>query len=583
MNEDFNKNLRAFNPESYRWNVLDEEEFKARYEFVFNKVAKALTRTFGPYGANTIKEYDSYVTSTKDGWQVLKYIKFNDRVLGVILNTLVDICNKVQTRVGDGTTTSIVSSDKLLTEIRESEIFKTMRPKEFMLKFGQVVDEICKKIDEMSIKIDPEKNLEDIKNIALISTNDDKFVSNMIYDIYVKTNNPVIDFVKSNNLYTTCDIVEGFKIKACYIDGIYALDDQGNNVCKNPYILMFDNTVERASHTKIINDAANIALDEGRKLFVIAPYYNEGMLAKIQYDVNKIIQETRDREALDIVYCRVPLPNGLDKINFSDFAVFTGGRIITSQDMYEQTETGYDVKEDFPVKEYLGEVGKIRVSGREILINGFYNINQEKYEAVRLQARLDFEKAQEEAEAQAAARYTELYNKKMRLSRLSGKMSVINVGGGSPMELEANYDAVEDATKACESAYKYGYNIGGSLMVPIAIEELKKETKEMDPNGETIMEIIDRAYRKVFLEVLNNKDRHFIGGIDEEDLEKNKAIVEECIKRRTCYDLLTEEFSNRIVNPANTDIEILRASSSIIASLMSSNQYLSVVINEQIK
>lgn len=583
MNEDFNKNLRAFNPESYRWNVLDEEEFKARYEFVFNKVAKALTRTFGPYGANTIKEYDSYVTSTKDGWQVLKYIKFNDRVLGVILNTLVDICNKVQTRVGDGTTTSIVSSDKLLTEIRESEIFKTMRPKEFMLKFGQVVDEICKKIDEMSIKIDPEKNLEDIKNIALISTNDDKFVSNMIYDIYVKTNNPVIDFVKSNNLYTTCDIVEGFKIKACYIDGIYALDDQGNNVCKNPYILMFDNTVERASHTKIINDAANIALDEGRKLFVIAPYYNEGMLAKIQYDVNKIIQETRDREALDIVYCRVPLPNGLDKINFSDFAVFTGGRIITSQDMYEQTETGYDVKENFPVKEYLGEVGKIRVSGREILINGFYNINQEKYEAVRLQARLDFEKAQEEAEAQAAARYTELYNKKMRLSRLSGKMSVINVGGGSPMELEANYDAVEDATKACESAYKYGYNIGGSLMVPIAIEELKKETKEMDPNRETIMEIIDRAYRKVFLEVLNNKDRHFIGGIDEEDLEKNKAIVEECIKRRTCYDLLTEEFSNRIVNPANTDIEILRASSSIIASLMSSNQYLSVVINEQIK
>jgi hypothetical protein len=151
------------------------------------------------------------------------------------------------------------------------------------------------------------------------------------------------------------------------------------------------------------------------------------------------------------------------------------------------------------------------------------------------------------------------------------------------MELEANYDVVEDATKACESAYKYGYNIGGSLMVPIAIEELRKETKELDPHKDTIMAIIDRAYRKVFLEVLNNKDRHYIGGIDEEDVEKNKAIVEECIKRRTCYDLLKEEYSNRIINPANTDIEILRASSSIIASLMSSNQYLSVVINEQIK
>lgn len=583
MNEDFNKNLRAFNPENYRWNVLEEEEFKERYEFVFNKVAKALTRTFGPYGANTIKEYDSFVTSTKDGWQVLKYIKFNDRVLSVILNTLVDICNKVQTRVGDGTTTSIVSSDKLLSEIRESEIFKTMRPKEFMSKFGEVVEEICKKIDEMSIKIDPNKNLEDIKNIALISTNDDEFVSNMIYDIYVQTKNPVIDFVKSNNLTTTCDIIEGFKIKACYIDPIYALDDSGNNTSKNPYILMFDNTMERSSHSKIIDEAANIAIDEGRKLIVIAPYYNEGMLAKIRDDVNKILNQTRSRESLDVVYCRVPLPNGQDKVNFTDFAVFTGGRVITSQDMYEQTETGYDVKEDFPVREFLGEVGKIRINDKEILINGFYNMNKEKYDAVVLQAKLDFEKAQSEAEAQASARYVELYNKKMRLSRLSGKVSVINVGGGSPMELEANYDVVEDATKACESAYKYGYNIGGSLMVPIAIEELRRETKEIDPHKDTIMSIIDRAYRKVFLEVLNNKDRHYIGGIDEEDVKKNKAIVEECIKRRTCYDLLKEEFSNRIINPANTDIEILRASSSIIASLMSSNQYLSVVINEQIK
>ena len=583
MNEDFNKNLRAFNPENYRWNVLEEEEFKERYEFVFNKVAKALTRTFGPYGANTIKEYDSFVTSTKDGWQVLKYIKFNDRVLSVILNTLVDICNKVQTRVGDGTTTSIVSSDKLLSEIRESEIFKTMRPKEFMSKFGEVVEEICKKIDEMSIKIDPNKNLEDIKNIALISTNDDEFVSNMIYDIYVQTKNPVIDFVKSNNLTTTCDIIEGFKIKACYIDPIYALDDSGNNTSKNPYILMFDNTMERSSHSKIIDEASNIAIDEGRKLIVIAPYYNEGMLAQIRDDVNKILNQTRSRESLDVVYCRVPLPNGQDKVNFTDFAVFTGGRVITSQDMYEQTETGYDVKEDFPVREFLGEVGKIRINDKEILINGFYNMNKEKYDAVVLQAKLDFEKAQSEAEAQASARYVELYNKKMRLSRLSGKVSVINVGGGSPMELEANYDVVEDATKACESAYKYGYNIGGSLMVPIAIEELRRETKEMDPHKDTIMSIIDRAYRKVFLEVLNNKDRHYIGGIDEEDVKKNKAIVEECIKRRTCYDLLKEEFSNRIINPANTDIEILRASSSIIASLMSSNQYLSVVINEQIK
>lgn len=581
MNEEFNKGCQTFNPENYRWNVLDEEQFKARYEFVFNKVAKALTRTFGPYGANTTKEYDSFVTSTKDGWQVLKSIKFNDRVLNVIMNTLVDICNKVQTKVGDGTTTSIVSSDKLLTEIRSSKELRKIRPKDFMAKFNIVVDAICKKIDEMSIKIDPDVNLEDIRNIALISTNDDVEVSDMIYNIYKETKNPVIDFVKSNNRVTTCEIVEGYKLKAGYIDDIYAMSDNGMAIVKDPVILMFDNTVEKSSHYEIIQKAAMIAVGKRTKLIVIAPYYNEHMLKQISQDVNNVLKMTKDRTQIDTIYCNVPLPNGRDKINFTDFAVFTGANVISSEDMFEVTDTGYELRKDFDVEEYLGTVSNIRINSKEILINGFHNMIEDKYKAVCEQAKREYKEASEEAEAQASARHVELYLKRMRVSKLTGKMSAIYVGGGSPIEMEAKYDAVEDATKACESAYKYGYNIGGSLMVPIVIEELIKEEKDVE--CKMLMELIDRAYRKVFLEVLNNKDRFYTGELDPADNDKNKEIVNNCIKNRTCYDLVEEEYSNRIVNPSNTDIEVLRASSSIIASLMSCNQYLSVVINEQVK
>lgn len=65
-------------------------------------------------------------------------------------------------------------------------------------------------IKDKSKKIE---NTEDIKNIALVSSNNDLEIANNIKDIYDNTNfNVVIDVVESENDLTNYEIVNGFTI-----------------------------------------------------------------------------------------------------------------------------------------------------------------------------------------------------------------------------------------------------------------------------------------------------------------------------------------------------------------------------------
>ena len=71
-------------------------------------------------------------------------------------------------------------------------------------------------------------------------------------------------------------------------------------------------------------------------------------------------------------------------------------------------------------------------------------------------------------------------NAKQRLSKMRCKMGVINVGGFTELEKSANYDLVEDAVKACESAYLYGYVPGQSISIRTAIKKIMENNENRD-------------------------------------------------------------------------------------------------------
>ena len=552
------------------WNVIDEKTFRERTRQVFEQVSDTLTNTLGPYGATTIIEKFGEMHITKDGWSILKKISFEDSIDQNILQLLTNISAQVVIKVGDGSTSSIVAANSILKQLENSNILKKVRPKEFMDILKKVVDEISNEILDASTKIDVEKDpeLNEIYRLALISTNGDEEVSRIIQTIYRETLNPSIEFVKSKSARTTYEIIEGYQANITYLDAIYANNDEGICNIDNPLILMFDHKLDKETHfDPIIQKAIQRSMAENRRLVVIAPHYDRYFLDYIAGSTNL---EFRSRGTTQVVYTRVSLMNNLFQEQFNDFAIMTGGMIIREANLDElyNPESGVDLNN------FIGEVEKISIGPKSTLIKGFIKRNEEMYQLALRDAKSKYTKL-EETHRELNIVDSKLYDLKKRISKLRGKMGVIHVGGNSSLEKTSNYDLVEDAVKACESAFNYGFNIGGNLIIPISIGKLLREKYGDNSSIESqVLKLLWNAFVEVFTKVLRNK-------ITEKTYDELEPIVHHCIETKTCYNLISDEYSTDVINPCYTDIEILRAATSIVSLLLSSNQYVSIKINRE--
>ena len=190
-------------------------------------------------------------------------------------------------------------------------------------------------------------------------------------------------------------------------------------------------------------------------------------------------------------------------------------------------------------------------------------------------------------------------NFKQRVSKLKCKMGVINVGGNTELAKSANYDLVEDAVKACESSYLYGYVPGQNIAIQTAIYDLKQEIKDETKLG--FLNAISAAFTNVTKILLENKfgkdsmNRDVVAGMVVESVNSQEVIdinhtTIEAVKKDSCWKgsyntLETQEngtkviniaYTQNVINSCMTDIEILKAASNIIGLLISSNQYVAI-------
>ena len=551
------------------WNVIEEKEFKRKIDSVFSQVSNALTKTLGPYGSTTIIEKYGECHITKDGWSVIKNIRFNDTVSNNIMMLLLRISAQVVIKVGDGSTTSIVAANSILKEMKAHEsIINKMRPKEFINTLNNCVNYLVDRIYSSSIEVNKE-TFEEIFKLAYISTNGDAQISNIIQNIYKTTNNPSIEYVKSKTNDTTYEIIDGYRGNITYIDNIFTTNDDGTCVINNPMVLMFDHKIDIDRALPIISNVAINAAGQGKRLVVIAPHYDKFLLDNIR---KNIIVEYKTRGTSTIVYTRASLVNNVSHDLYNDFAIMCGCQVISEQFIDEIT--------DETAMEYVGTVEAMTISEKTTFIRGFINRNENLYAKAVADATNKYNKALDENQKRGIVDI-KLNELKQRMTKLYGHMGIIHVGGNSELEKTANFDLVEDAVKACESAFTHGYTIGGSLIIPYIINQMMEEEK----NNNTCMEeyeyemfaIIKKAFLNVFKTILRNKytekemNDDFFTGIIETCMNNNEPI---------CYDLIHDTYSKDIINSCETDIEILKATASIISLLNSSNQYISIMTEQ---
>lgn len=563
-----------------KWNVVTEDEFKPALREVFNQVATALRNTLGPYGATTIIEQFGEVHITKDGWTVLKNIRYDDPTLNNFLDLLRRVSAQVVYQVGDGSTSAIVAANELIREFDGNEKLSELRPKDLLEKVSKCVDDICNSIYANATQINKD-NIDEvcdaIKKIAYISTNGDEVISNMIADIYRQTSNPVIEYMQSKSHETTYEIINGYTGNITYVDNIFATQDDGLCLIDNgAFVIMFDYKIDLENDMKLIAAARQRAIEKGKKLVVIAPAYDNFLL---NYLKSEIRREYQANGKLGVVYCTTSIVSKMSANLYNDFSIMCGATIISEtqspNDLLGESRTS-DGTNATPetIGDYIGYAEKWTINQRTTLIQGLPMRNEPMYEKLKLDAELNYMKAREKME-KVDIGDTSVMESKLRLSKLNCAMGVIRVGGKSSLEKKATYDLVDDAVRACESAYNYGYNVGGNISIIRATQSLLlSDTEILDVYDRKIMECIIAAFTGVFSHVLRNKYTNLEDKIGD-------IIFTVMSTNTTCYDLTTDMLSTEIINSCKTDIEILRGALSIISLISTSNQYISIQTHEQ--
>ena len=332
---------------------------------------------------------------------------------------------------GDGTTTATVLAESIYRDGLRN-VAAGSNP--MLLKRGidKAVDEIIKKLKEMSREVGERK---EIAQVAAIASNNDESIGNIISDAMEKVGKDgVITVEEAKGLETTLEVVEGLQFDRGYLSPYFITDpDRMEVVLENPYILIYE---KKISAIKDLLPLLEKVVQRGRPLLIIAEEVEGEALATLV--VNKL------KGVINGAAVKAPGFGDRRKAMLEDIAIMTSGNFISEDlgiklenlnldDLGEATKVVID-KENTTIIEGKGTKEKIVA-----------RMNQIKRQIEETTSDYDREKLQE------------------RLAKIAGGVAVIHVGAATEAEMKEKKARVEDALHATRAAVEEGIVPGGGV------------------------------------------------------------------------------------------------------------------------
>jgi chaperonin GroEL len=409
------------------------DDARSKLKSGVNKVAKAVKVTLGPRGRNVIIEKIVGVPHvTKDGVTVARSIDLSDPVEQQGAQLVLQAASRTAELAGDGTTTATI-----LTQVMVEEGFKLcsngVNPMELRKGMKKTLDAVVEHLDRIKVPINYD-DIEMIRNIATISSNNDKYVGDLIAEAMKKVGRlGTITIDDSKTSETTIHVVEGMQFDRGWISPYFVTNVKGEVDFENPFILVYDRNI---SALKPLVPILERVSQTGRPLLIIANDVDGEALTGL------VINKMQGR----IKVCAVKAPGFGDRRRdiLKDIAVLTGARFIDS-------ELNYNL--DSVTLQDLGTANRVLVTKDNTVISDGGGRTEEieaRKEEIKslleiVQSDYDREKLQE------------------RLSKLSGGIGSIRVGANSESELKEKKDLIEDALHATRAAIEEGIVPGGGL------------------------------------------------------------------------------------------------------------------------
>lgn len=563
-------------------NIVTKDVLRKIQSDTLNTISNALACSFGPDGQNTAYRNQKDITRyTKDGHTILKNLKFVGAIEFTMRDDLEGITRRIVTTVGDGTTSAVILSALLFEGLRKASAMG-VNEKQLIADLDKAINEACDLIQQNS----KEATIDDIFKIAMISTDGNKNIANLIKSIYEENGNDVfIDVSTAPGLETIVKTYDGFTIDSGLTDIAFINTNKHSSVIDNASLYLFEDPIdtnEMASYfAKIVRD--NVLTPIQEKMYVkvkptviVCPKIGNDIMSDVDALVNilkSIPVEQRKFYPINIV---TNIPNR----NFIyDLSLISGATLIrkyndaTTQND-DETISGAQTLEK--IHDFAGHCDQVVADSRKTkFINPslMYDENGE-YSNIYKNHLADMEE-QLAGLKEENGNHGEIGVMKRRINAFKANMVEIRVGGVSETDRDSLRDLVEDAVLNCRSAAIDGYGFGANFEALRAFNYLLAQSEkdllpeEIDSitNGQTynIYKIMLDAY----LNLLTILYRSVAG-----DPTKAYAIAANGIVEGAPFNIRTKQYDGLVLSSIKSDQIILQAINKILSVVFLTNQFL---------
>ncbi|ONK79384.1 uncharacterized protein A4U43_C01F5810 [Asparagus officinalis] len=454
----------AFCPKAYTKDLHFNHDFSAtkKLKAGVDLAANLLGVTLGPKGRNVVLE-NKYGPPkiVNDGETVLKEIELEDPLENVGVKLVRQAAAKTNDLAGDGSTTSIVLAQGLISE-GVKVLAAGMNPVQVARGIEKTAIALVSELKLMSRQIEDHE----IADVAAVSAGNDYTVGNMIADALRRVGRKGVVRVESgrsteNNL----EILEGMQFERGYLSP-YFVTDRANMSAElnNSKILLVDKKITTPKELFRILDNA---VQEDYPILIIAEGIEEDALTPIIR--NKL------KGVLKAAAIKAPAFGERKSDYLDDIAILTGGKVVRDVMGLTLEKAG---------KEVLGSAVKVVITKDSTLI-----VTDGSTQSAVERRVSQLKSLAENSE--------EKFDKKIvneRIARLSGGIAMLEVGAQTQVELKDKKLRIEDALNAARAAIEEGVVVGGGCSLLRLSTKVDRIKDSLDNEEQKIgAEIFKRA------------------------------------------------------------------------------------------
>lgn len=502
-----------------------------------SKMASAVKSTLGPMGNTVLIESTNHThgkTITKDGVTVARSLQVEDPVENIAMGVMREAADRTATEAGDGTTTSIVIAEALIT--RGYEYIQNDVVRSEMLRYlDDALSDALLLIDGFKRRM-TKKMLVDV---ATISANNDRKVGRLIADVYHEVGrNGVVTVEMSKTHETYYEATSGAKLDVGYASPAF-VNDQRKDECvlENAKVFLYDGTV---SSLLQMESFLKTVVNNKEPLLIVADC-NQSLINTLAANVIKN----------GLRFCVVPTPSFGYRRNeiMSDLAVTVGAKLFGEH-------TGDDIS--LAKYEDLGVASRV-VVGKDSCVVIPKDVDKAAIKERVSELRQKMSSTKSKKDRDFILR---------RIATLDGGIGVIYAGGSTDIEQKELFDRIDDAVCAVRAAVDDGVVPGGGQCLYDVSQLIYIYTDTDNDDAVRAYELLSEAMRAPKEQILRNAN------ISIEYMNHTK-------EPGSGYNLLTGEFgdlmSMGIVDPAKVTKQAITNAVSVAKTILSTDTILTFV------